>query len=80
MNENSKKFILPLMLFIFSYSLYSYNLDQQGIFIDEVFHHGFSIMYFDSLKNGDILNPCITGIGDCDMIVFDCLGFSGKSR
>ena len=74
MNESSKKFILPLILFIFSYSLYSYNLDQQGIFIDEVFHHGFSIMYFDSLKNGDILNPCITGIGDCTMIVLECLG------
>ena len=40
----------------------SINLDQQGIFIDEVFHHGFSIMYYDSIKNGDILNPCITGI------------------
>ena len=72
MNENLKKFIFPLMLFVISYSLYSYNLDQQGIFIDEVFHHGFGMMYFDSAKNGDLLNPCITGIGECTMVDLEC--------
>tara|TARA_Y100000590_G_scaffold80884_1_gene89817 strand:+ start:5409 stop:6968 length:1560 start_codon:yes stop_codon:yes gene_type:complete len=74
MNEKSKKYFIPIILFLISYTLYSANLDQQGIFIDEVFHHGFSIMYYDSLKNNDILNPCITGIGECTMIDLDCAG------
>jgi len=74
MNEKFKKYLIPLILFVVSYSIYSVNLDQQGIFIDEVFHHGFSIMYYDSIKNGDILNPCITGIGECTMINLDCAG------
>ena len=74
MNEKSKKYLIPIILFLVSSTLYSINLDQQGIFIDEVFHHGFSIMYYDSLKNNDILNPCITGIGECTMIDLDCAG------
>ena len=74
MNEKFKKYLIPLILFVVSYSIYSVNLDQQGIFIDEVFHHGFSIMYYDSLKNIDVLNPCITGIGECTMIDLDCAG------
>ena len=74
MNEKFKKYLIPLILFVVSYSIYSVNLDQQGIYIDEVFHHGFSIMYYDSIKNGDILNPCITGIGECTMIDLDCAG------
>ena len=49
MNEKFKKYLIPLILFVVSYSIYSVNLDQQGIFIDEVFHHGFSIMYYDSI-------------------------------
>ena len=73
MNEKFKKYLIPLILFVVSYSIYSVNLDQQGIYIDEVFHHGFSIMYYDSIKNGDILNPCITGIGECTMIDLDFL-------
>jgi len=73
-NEKFKKYLIPLILFVISYSIFSINLDQQGIFIDEVFHHGFSIMYYDSIKNGDILNPCITGIGECTMIDLDCAG------
>ena len=63
MNEKSKKFLLPIILFIVSYSVYSINLDQQGIFIDEVFHHGFSIMYYDSIKNGDIQLVINTPLG-----------------
>ena len=74
MNEKSKKYLVPIILFLVSSTLYSINLDQQGIFIDEVFHHGFSIMYYDSLKNNDILNSCITGIGECTMIDLDCAG------
>ena len=74
MNEKSKKYLIPIILFLVSSTLYSINLDQQGIFIDEVFHHGFSIMYYDSLKNNDILNSCITGIGECTMIDLDCAG------
>tara|TARA_B100001540_G_scaffold80179_1_gene71997 strand:- start:503 stop:2062 length:1560 start_codon:yes stop_codon:yes gene_type:complete len=74
MNEKSKKYLIPIILFLISYTLYSANLDQQGIFIDEVFHHGFSIMYYDSLRNSDVMNSCITGIGECTMIDLDCAG------
>lgn len=73
-NEKFRKYLIPLALFAISYSIYSVNLEQQGIYIDEVFHHGFSIMYYDSIKDGDILNPCITGIGECTMIDLDCAG------
>ena len=38
---------------------------------DEWFHHGFTMTYFDLVSKGDFSNPCITGIGECEMIMIE---------
>ena len=72
MIRNYKVYLISIIIFIFAYSIFGFNLDGQGIFIDEVFHHTFGMIWYDSVMKGDLLNPCITGIGDCDMLNTAC--------
>ena len=72
MIRNYKVYLISIIIFIFAYSILGFNLGGQGIYIDEVFHHTFGIIWYDSVMKGDLLNPCITGIGDCDMFNTKC--------
>jgi len=65
---------LAVILFFASYLIFSFNIQNQGIYIDELFHHTFGMVYFDSFVKGDLLNPCITGKGECSMINLECAG------
>ena len=57
-----------------SYSILSFNLDGQGIDIDEWFHYGFAITSFDLIKEGKFLDPCITLQGPCEINDLSCAG------
>ena len=72
MVRNYKVYLISLIIFISAYSILGFNLDGQGIYIDEVFHHSFGVTWYDSVMQGDLLNPCITGIGDCHAFNTKC--------
>ena len=72
MVHNYKIYLILIIIFIAAYAILGFNLDGQGIFIDEVFHHTFGIVWYDSTMKGDLLNPCITGMGDCEMFNTTC--------
>ena len=74
MIRNYKVYLISLIIFISAYSILGFNLDGQGIYIDEVFHHTFGVIWYDSVMKGDLLNPCITGIGECNMFNAKCEG------
>ena len=43
-----------IILFTVSYSFLSFNLEGQGIDIDEWFHHGYAMSVFDLIKEGEV--------------------------
>ena len=65
-------FVMFALISILSYGILAFNIENQGINIDEVFHHSFGMTYFDLVVEGKILDPCITGIGDCNLIDLTC--------
>ena len=65
-------FLIFALISMASYGILAFNIENQGINIDEVFHHGFGMAYFDLVLEGKILDPCITGIGDCKLIDLSC--------
>ena len=65
-------FVMFALISILSYGILAFNIENQGINIDEVFHHSFGMTYFDLMVEGKILDPCITGIGDCNLIDLTC--------
>jgi len=62
------------LISVFSYGFLAYNIQNQGIGIDEVFHHGFSMTYFDLIMEGELSDPCITDQGECSKIDLTCAG------
>jgi len=74
LQEKNIVFLICVIFFIFSFFILEFNISEQGIFIDEVFHHTFGLLWYDYVISGDLQNPCITGIGDCEMPVMKCEG------
>lgn len=72
MEENYKLFLICTIFFISAFVVLGFNLSEQGIFIDEVFHHTFGLLWYDYVISGDFQNPCITGLGNCEMYVMKC--------
>ena len=64
----STKYIIPLILIFASFSIYSYNLEGQTWHGDETLYNAAGTVYFDLLKNGDLLNPCWNALGECDSL------------
>jgi len=62
----STKYIIPLVLLFVSFSIYSYNLEGQTWHGDEIFYNSAGTLYFDLLKDGDLLNPCWNGLEECE--------------
>jgi len=63
-----KFYLIPVLLFIGSFSIYSYNLDDQSFFGDEFLHLGWGGVYFDLVKEGDFNNPCLKKVADCELL------------
>jgi len=74
--QESRKISILILVVIFfsSYLILSFNIEGQGIDIDEMFHHGFAMSYFDLTKEGKVLDPCITIQGECELIDLTCAG------
>lgn len=65
--SNKNRVIIPIVLFIFSFLLLSFNLSGQGPHQDEIdFLYAYSIEYFELVKNGDFFHPCWNGNGECE--------------
>jgi len=74
LQENKRNSIIfSIILFVVSYSVLSFNLENQGISLDEVYHHGNAMGYFDLVMEGKISDPCFTGKGECDLFNLPCM-------
>ena len=61
-------YLIPILLLIGSFSLYSYNLGNQPWHGDELNYLGWGGPYFELIKEGDFDNPCLRGLADCELI------------
>jgi len=67
--QNSfSSYLIPILLLLSSFVLYSYNLESQESHPDEVLYLAWGGVYFDSIKDGDFNNPCLKHIGDCELL------------
>ena len=67
-NFSNTRISIPIILFIFSLCILSFNLEGQGIAIDEWFQHGHTMTMYDLLIQGKFNDNCITLLGECDTI------------
>jgi len=71
MSKQSKyNFIIPTLLLIGSFSLYSFNLEGQTAHGDELLYLSWGAVYFDLIKEGDLNNPCLKNIADCGELLY----------
>ena len=67
-----KSYLIPILLLICSFAIYSYNLgDQPWYRLDEPIYFAWGGVYFDLLKKGDFNNPCLKGLEDCELFLYD---------
>ena len=63
------KFLIPIFLFLISFSFLSFNLSEQGPHQDELdFFYAYSVVYFSLVMEGDFFHPCWNGDGECDLL------------
>jgi len=63
-----RSYLIPILLLIGSFSIYSYSLENQSSYGDEFIHLGWGGVYFDLVKEGDLNNPCLKKITDCELL------------
>jgi len=66
--QSKYNFIIPALLLISSFSLYSYNLEGQSPHGDELLYLSWGGVFFDSLKEGDLNSPCLKNLRDCELL------------
>jgi len=66
--RSSFSYLIPIILLICSFAIYSYNLEGQPWYIDEVLHLAWGGINFDLIKEGDLNNPCLKNISDCELV------------
>jgi len=66
--QNSFSYLIPILLLISSFLIYSYNLEGQPYQGDEVLYLGWGGVYFDLVKEGDFSNPCLKGLANCELL------------
>jgi len=66
--KSSKSYLIPILLLIGSFVLYSYNLGDSPWHGDEMVYLGFGGVYFDLIKEGDFNNPCLKTLADCELL------------
>jgi len=63
-----KSYLIPILLLICSFAIYSYNLEGQPAYVDEVTYLGWGGVNFDLIKKGDFNNPCLKGLTGCELL------------
>ena len=64
-----RPYLIPILLLICSFAIYSYNLgDQPRFYQDERLYLAWGGVYFDLIKEGDFYNPCLKGLEDCELL------------
>jgi len=61
-------YLIPILLFSFSFALYSYSLEAQPSHPDEIVYLSWGGPYFEIITEGDFDNPCLKGLADCDLL------------
>jgi len=61
-------YLIPILLFSFSFVLYSYSLEAQPYHLDEIVYLSWGGPYFDVITEGDFDNPCLKGLADCELL------------
>jgi len=63
-----RSYLIPILLLVFSFVVYSFNLEGQPTYVDEVLYFGWGGVYFDLIKEGDFNNPCLKGFTGCELL------------
>jgi len=64
-----KSYLIPILLLICSFVIYSYNLGEQPWYrLDEPLYLAWGGVYFDLIKKGDFNNPCTIGLHECELL------------
>jgi len=63
-----KLYLIPILLLIGSFVMYSYNLEGQPQHVDEIWYLPWGGVYFDLIKKGDFNNPCLKTLADCELL------------
>ena len=66
--KSFRSYLIPILLLIGSFSIYSYNLEGQPSYGDEFLHLGWGGVFFDLINEGDFNNPCLKKIADCELL------------
>jgi len=61
-------YIIPIVLFLGSFLLYSYNLEGQPWHGDEVVYLSWAGNYIHLIKEGDFANPCLVSLDNCHLL------------
>jgi len=72
-----RTYLIPILLLVFSFVMYSYNLGEQPSYGDELLHFGWGGVYFELIKEGDFDNPCLKGLAGCELLYDPQLEFPG---
>jgi len=61
-------YLIPILLLVCSFALYSHNLQGQPIRGDEIVYLSWGGPNFDIIKDGDFNNPCLKGLEECELL------------
>jgi len=61
-------YLIPILLFVCSFVIYSYNLEGQPPLGDEILYLAWGGVFFDSLKEADFNNPCLIKLAGCELL------------
>lgn len=61
-------YIIPLVLFLGALLIYGYNLEGQPRHGDEINYLGWAGNYIHLINNGDLANPCLISIDNCNSL------------
>jgi len=68
--SSSSSYLIPILLLVCSFVIYSYNLEGQSRFIDEIPYLAWGGNYFGIIMEGDFDNPCLKNTLDCESIFY----------
>jgi len=68
LQSSFRPYLIPILLLIFSFVVYSFNLEGQPTYVDEITYLAWGGVYFDLVKEGDFNNPCLKGFTGCELL------------
>ena len=66
--ETNYNYIIPFVLFLGSFFIYSYNLEGQPWHGDEVVYLSWAGNYIQLIMKGDFANPCLASLDNCHLL------------